>query len=244
MNWKEKINRLDEFEIFFKAYLDDEIIKSIQYISLRKKNYGGHMILVGIVNMDYKEKIETYAPRILKEIREYQEISDDQWEKHKLPKRLEVFEFNFEKAKEKKELKRQEKEKKKEWYDNPKRFLKETDLLNQYIREEQIIIYDGLIIPIDHSEIIFRDMPAKCRIYMGEFDFEIAYKSGKIYKFLKDKNNYYRFSTTYKDGLQIHLSDNIGVCHIMEKHEHLYETTKNTYLKHKCKILKTEGLHK
>lgn len=37
LSWKEKINRLDEFEPFFRNYLNDEIIKSIQYISLRKK---------------------------------------------------------------------------------------------------------------------------------------------------------------------------------------------------------------
>ena len=231
--WKERINRLDEFEPFFREYLDDEIIKSIQYISLRKKSYGGHMILVGVVNMDYKEKIETYAPRILKEIREHQEKSEDEWEKQKLPKKLDVFEFNLEKAKEKKEQRKLEEKHQKEWYDNPKDFLEKTNLSNRYLREEQKLIYNGLIISIDHSEVIFSKIPVKCRILTGKYDFEVTYKSGKTYRFLRDSNKYYRFSTIYQDGLQIYLSSKVGVCNIGGGTETLYDTTKETYLKHK-----------
>lgn len=185
-----------------------------------------------MVDIGLKEKIETYAPRILKEISEHQEKSDDKWKKQRLPKKLEVFEFNLEKAKEKKEQKKREEKKLQEWYDNPRNFLEATNLPDQYIPEEQKVIYNGLIIPIDHSEVIFSDIPAKCRILVGEYDFEKKYKSGKKYRFLKDGNKYYRFSTKYKDCLKIHLTNKIGICITREEGEQLQDTTKVTYLKH------------
>jgi len=234
--WKEKINRLDEFEKFFKDYLSSEAIKSIQYISLRKKTWGGHLILVGITNMDFKEIIETYAPRILKEIREYQETkeTDDIYENSRLPKKLEVFEFNLEKKKKKDKEKREEQKKINEWLKNPKDYLEKTDLPNQYLPSKKIIIYKGLIIPIDHTEIIFRNIPAKCRILMNEYDFEAVNKKGYSYRFLETNGKYYKFKNDYKDNLEIRLTSKIGVCSIWEKDcSGLKEVLKQTYLKNK-----------
>jgi hypothetical protein len=233
--WKEKINRIDEFEQFFSNYLEEEIVKSIQYISLRKKNYGGHMILIGITNMDFKERIETYAPRILKEIREYQETkeTDDDYENSRLPKKLEIFEFNLEKKKEKDKQKKLDKQKKDEWYANPKDFLEKTDLQNQYIPKEKKIIYNGLIIPIDHSDIIHKNTSAHCRIFMGEFDFETTDKKGNIYRFLEENGKYYKFKKDYKDNLEIRLSGKIGECLLWQKSCQNIEITKATYEKHR-----------
>lgn len=233
--WKEKINRLDEFEKFFSNYLEEEIVKSIQYISLRKKNYGGHMILIGITNMEFKERIETYAPRILKEIREYQETkeTDDDYENSRLPKKLEIFEFNLEKKKEKDKQKKLDKQKRDEWYADPFNFLEKTDLPNQYIPEEKKIIYNGCIIPIDHHNPIYKDASVRCRIFMDEFDFEITDKKGVVYRFLEDNGKYYKFKKDYKDEFSIRLSANVGECLLVGNSPSNKETTKATYEKHR-----------
>ena len=232
--WREKINRLDEFEQFFKNYLNDKIIKSIQYISLRKQTYKGYLILVGITDISFKEKILTYAPRILKEIREYQEKkgTDDHYEKLRIPTKLDIFEFNLEKKKKKDEQRKEEQKKIEEWYLNPQKFLEKTNLPNQYIPNKEKIIFNGLIISINHSKTMSKDTSIKCRIFMGDFDFEKTYKTGLTYRFLKDHAKYYKFRNTYKDTLEIRPTNKIGTCIIVGNDcSALKEITKKTYLR-------------
>ena len=83
MDYTQKINRLDEFEIFFNEPLELKVINKIQYISLRKNSYNRWEILVGVSDMIVNEDILKYAPRILKSICNHQLKNDNEFEKRK-----------------------------------------------------------------------------------------------------------------------------------------------------------------
>jgi hypothetical protein len=236
MAWYEKINRLQELEIFFKEFLDDDIVKNIQYISIRKR-YKKWILLVGINDIQYENKILSYAPQIMKNIREYQSQKDQEIEKKLLPTKMVIFKYDLEE----KERKRKRLE---EWKNNPYSFLKKTNKQDGiYISKPSFLVKDGFLMPIDSFFPLFKESDKiKYKVvYEDIYDFVVKDRYGKIWKYvsIKTENKIYKnrtFSYYYKFSPEtevvIYFSSKIGYVSLQIKGK-IIETTKQTYEKWK-----------
>lgn len=215
-SWKEKENKFTEYEQIFENHLDEATIKTIQYVSLRRTStWKNCIILIGLNNLSFQDKIINHSTAILRDIRKHQSAHKDFSEQSKQPNKLSIFEFSIEKKKEKQQRMEQ-------WRSNPKSLLERTNLSNQ--AENNFLIKDGYvytILPKQYSNNkIFGCM------YLNDFDFEVIDRYGKEWKYAYRDNRYFKYNKTPR----LLITDKVGLFEYSGKYE---QTTKHTYEKWK-----------
>ncbi|MDD2821322.1 MAG: hypothetical protein PHW29_08680 [Flavobacterium sp.] len=213
-SWTEKVNKFVDYEHIFENHLDEETIRSIQYVSLRRAStWKNCYILVGLNNISHQDTILNHSTAILRDIRKHQSELSDNLEKSKQPKSLSVFEYSIEKKKEKQQ-------KMAEWKNNPREVFEKIN--EPDLAEKDYLIYDGLFIQLEkdtlHSNKILGAM------FLNDFDFEVVTGYEKLWKFAYRDGIYYK----YQEKPTLQITDKIGFCRYWGKYE---KTTKATYTK-------------
>ena len=240
-NYKQKINKLEEYEPFFKTCLDDEVIKSIQYISHRKNNYKW-ILLVGINNLDFSEKILSFASRILLDIKkDMKEKNEDK----KIPKDIQIFEYNLQKAREKKE---ERKEKMCAWEKDPLSFFETTEEEEKVTNSCIIKAVEGIkyIMPINfRGSSLFEKTRTRVLAYLllKKWDFIVMDRYENYIIYLKVNDMYWKFKLEEINNIQMLTSYEIGFC---ELRSNCYPTkvTQKTYEKWKMENKKLQKRRK
>lgn len=185
-SWKEKANKFPDYEQIFESHLDEETIKTIQYVSLRRTSaWNNCIILIGLNDLSYENKIIDHSTAILRDIRKYQSAHSDISEQSKQPKKLSIYKFSYEKKKEKQQRIAQ-------WNNNPKSVLEKTNLPNT--PENDFLIANGYIYSILQNKYTRTSNKIFGCMYLNDFDFEAIDQNGKQWKYAYRDNKYYKYN--------------------------------------------------
>ena len=233
MLWYERVNRLGELKECFTEFIGDTIFKYIQYISIRNAN-GSWIVLLGINDLDFETEILNYAPQILLKIKEFQENREDTNRIHKIPKKINIFKYDMEIVKDKKEHQK----KVYDWKKNPQKYAISTEKENGfYYENEQLIYVVDSVYFIVKNERLF-GFNAWCiyeigaQIFNKKYDFKVFDRYNKEWCYIKIGDKYMKYRPEFK--LAILISNSIGKIEIeLKNNQDFKDITKNTYDKWK-----------
>ena len=221
--WHEKINRLEELEYYFKEYLKDEVIKNIQYISIRKI-FNTRVLLVGVNDIEYENIILDFAPRIVLLVKEHQEKKDDEWENTRIPTKMRVFKYSLEEKAKKKALLLK-------WKTEPLSCFEKTELENMVADDLSYFIKDKKIFPIDNTWCSDRYRLLGLNNFLfnkePDYDFIAIDRYKKEWHYVEFEGAYLKFIPPIK--INITASDKVGYCKVCIDSP-IKEVSRQTYI--------------